>query len=227
MQRLMSVLLVVVAACGGNDGGSSSFPDAWSGQSDGAAASDSAPAQGLVVDWRDMPTLPGMVSSTVTVFSVKLHVKKLEVVSDGGSVPDTTDDDFDLAWVGSSRPFPISFPTAPPAVYSKVRINLDKGSSNTPSVEITGSTTASGSAELFTIRSEQKLDLELSYQQFTLLVGDSKTVRVRVALDEGLENIDWVNLRKPSTMRLLDDTDTQAMDAFFDDLEEVFSASVE
>lgn len=229
MQRLMSVLLVVVAACGGDGGSPMNFPDASGGGNDAASSSDaSIPAQGIKVDWAAVPNLPGQVSSTVTVTSVKFHVKKLEVLGDAGSLPETSDDDFDLVWTPISPvPPPLYFTAAPPAVYSKVRVNLDKGSSNAPSVEILGTTTANGSTEMFEITSEKKLDLELSYQQFSLVIGDSRTIQVSVGLDAGLEKIEWGAMRTVGGVRTLEDTDTQAMDSFFDDLEDVFSASVE
>jgi hypothetical protein len=226
MERLMSVLLVVVAACGDAGGMSPmGFPDA-SGALDSASSSDGAPFQGLTLEWADMPVLPGTVSATVTVTSVKFHVKKLEVIGDAGDPMDTTLDEFDLAWspMMPSGPPRYAFESAPPAIYSKVRINLDKGPSDAPSVEILGTTTANGSAEMFEITSTRKLDLEVNGYNINFNIGEQETVTVNVELDEGLENINWGNLPMPSNTRTLEDGNTNAMDAFLDDLEAVFTA---
>jgi hypothetical protein len=228
MQRLMSVLFVAVAACGGGDGGAmTGLPDASSGADDAPGVSDAQAFQGLTLAWNAMPVLPGSVSSIVTVTSVKFHVDKLEVISDAGDPTDTTRRDFDLLWTATSPgPEAYSFFSAPPAIYSKIRMNIDKGASNAPSVEILGTTTANGAAEPFKITSIKKLDLEITGYNLMLHVGEAKMITCDVGVDAGLANISWGNLPTTSNVRTLDDSapNTQAMDAFFGDLEDVFTA---
>ncbi len=225
MQRLMSVLLVAVAACGdAGDSGGPYLPDA-SGALDAAASSDGAPAQqGLELEWADIPSLPGAISSTVTVMTVKFHVKKVEVLGDAGSIPETTGENVDLVWNIAASPPPISFPSAPPAIYSKVRINLDNGGASSPSVEIVGTTTANGSTEMFRVTSTQKLDLEITGYNVELGVAESERIPVVVGLDAAFAKVDWAAMRVANNERRLEDSDTQAMDAFFNDLEDVFTA---
>jgi len=219
------VLFVVVAGCGG-DGGMSpiGLADA-SGASDAASSADGAPAPGLILDWADMPSLPGMVSPMVTVTSAKFFVKKLEIISDGGATPQTTVDDAMLVWNATTQVLPTTFFGAPaPAIYSKVRIHIDKGSSETPAVEILGTTTATGSSEPFKITSTEKLDLEVDGYNVQLAVGDSKVMTVLVGLDAALANVNWAALPTPSNVRTLDDNSMSARDAFFEDLETAFTA---
>ncbi len=225
MQRLMSVLLVAIAACGDSgDRGGEYFPDA-AGVADAANSSDASPSQqGLELVWMDDPMLPGAVSSTVTVMTAKFHVKRLEVLGDAGSIAEATSSDFDIAWNPATTPVPLSFPFAPPAIYSKVRLNLDKGNANEPSVEIVGTTTANGSVEMFKITSSEKLDLEITGYNTRLDVGEREYIMVLVAPDQGLANVDWATLPMQNNVRTLDDTNMVARDSFLDDLETVFTA---
>lgn len=228
MQRLMSVLLVVVAACGdAADGGPSNLADASASADAPTGVSDSAVQTGLRLDWGDLPPLPGPLSATVTVTSVKLHVDRLEVLGDGGSVPQTTREDVALEWSMTASPSVIYMDDAPPAIYSKVRIGLDKVMANNgPSIEILGTTTANGSAEMFKITTTRKIDLEVTGYNITLGVGSPRTITVMVGLDAGLENVDWAALPVPNSVRTLDDStaNMDAMTAFIDDLALVFTA---
>ena len=217
MQRLMSVLLVVAAGCGGDDG--ANLTDA-STSSD--ASSDAPPGSGLVVQWQASPALPGEVSATVTVTTAAFHVKRLEVLGDAGALAETTRDDYDLVWAGPSEAPPLAFPFAPPAIYSKVRINLDKGPSNVPSLQITGTTTATGSAESFEITSFDKQSIEVTGYNVRLELGQSKELTVLVRLEDTLSHINWATLPVVGGKRVLDDSNMAAMDALFEDLEDAF-----
>jgi hypothetical protein len=234
----MSVLLVVVAAaaaaaCGDSaDGGNPmGLPDANGGTQDAASSSDGAPAPGLMIEWVDSPALPGPqnLPTMVNVTSAKFHIKKLEVISDGGTSPATTQDEFDIRWNATMAPQPIFFTSAPPAIYSKIRLSIDKGSSNAPSVEIVGTVTINATTEMFRISSIEKIDLEVEGYLVNLTLGDSEGMPIIVGLDALLADVNWMSLPVESNARTLDDRSaTMAeMDLLFDHLEDTFTGPLE
>jgi hypothetical protein len=227
----MSVLLVVVAACGDGNGGGGPMTgaDASASQDAPFGNSDGAPAPGLVVEWVDSPALPGPqnLPTMVNVSSAKFHIKKLELVSDGGTDPSTTREDFDILWNASVSPPSIHFLSAPPAIYSKVRLSIDKGSSSSPSIEILGTVTVDATTEMFRISSIEKADVEIEGYFVNLGLGDSQGMPIIVGLDALLADVNWMSLPVDSNARTLDDSNTSAMDALFDQLEDTFTAPLE
>lgn len=227
MQRLMSVFLVAVAACGGGSGGDPMGLDASGGGFDASNSSDGAAFQGLTVVWEDAPAIPGPqnLSTMVTVTSAKFHIKKLEVIGDAGDPINTTKDDFDILWDATTSPFPITFFTAPaPAIYSKVRLSIDKGSSDAPSVEIMGTVVINSNTEMFKITTIEKNDLEVRGYNVALGVGESETIPVIVGVDALLANVNWGALPNPGGVRTLDESSASALDAFLDHLEDTFTS---
>ena len=227
MQRLMSVLLLV-AACGGDGGNSQMIPDAPASV-DAGASSDSAGFQGLTIQWLASPAVPGPqnLPTMVEVTSAKFHVEKLEAISDGGAVPETTLREFDLEWSATTTPEPIFFTSAPPAIYSKIRLGLEKGASNAPSIEIRGTVLVGGSTEAFVVSTTQKADLEIGGYAVTLGIGGSETMPVIVGLDALLADVDWMALPTTSGTRTLDDTQAMAVDDLLDRLEDTFTSPLE
>jgi hypothetical protein len=227
MRWVMSVLLLVAAVgCGGGDGGMSALPDGAAGAQDAISSSDGAAFQpGLTIQWVDLPALPGPVSATVTVTSAVFHVEKLEVIGDAGDPAETTKRDYKLTWNATQSPFDDMFINAPPAIYSKVRIGLDKGSSNAPAFEITGTVVIGGASEPFHITSLKKIDLEVTGYNVNLPVNGSADITVMVGLDDALQNVNWMALPTTNSTRILEDSapTAAAMDALVDDLEETFT----
>ncbi|MFN0248014.1 MAG: hypothetical protein ACKV2T_14080 [Kofleriaceae bacterium] len=223
----MSVLFVLGAtACGGNaDGGSPNVPDAPAGALDAGASADGAPFQGLTVDWADSPPLPGplgLSGTTISVASARFRIERLEAISDGGAVPEARQDDFDILWDSSNAPPTIYFPNAPPAIYSKVRLNIDQGPGDTASFEITGSVVISGTTEPFRITSQQKIDLEVEGYAVRLDLGDQRGMPIIVKLDALLAEVAWSGLPVTNTVRTLDDTRPTEIDALRDRFELAF-----
>ncbi len=230
MQRLMSVLLVAVAACGDAAGDGANLLDApQGGAADAGTSSDADAFQGLLVAWEAAPALPGSLNlnTMVTVTSAAFHVKKLEAISDGGAVPAATQNEFDVAWNAASQPFDLYFPSAPPAIYSKIRLGLDKSLANAPSIEITGTVQVDGSIEMFRVTSSRTADLEIGGYAVTLGLGESEGMPVIVKLDALLADVEWRALPTMNGVRVLDDTRTTAMDALFDRLEDAFTGPLD
>lgn len=228
MTRLMSVFLLVVAACGGSDGGSN-LADAGASLDAPTGSSDASAAPGLTVQWVAAPAIPGpqQLSTMVNVTSAKFHLKKLEVIGDGGALPETTQDEFDVLWDATHAPPSIFFTTAPPAIYSKVRLGFDKGSSNAPSIEISGTVLVNGTTEMFRVTSTQKTDVEVGGYSVRLDLGEFEGMPIIVGLDALLADVNWMALPTPGGVRTLDDTSTQAMDSLLDHLEYTFSGPLE
>ncbi len=207
-------------------------PDAGASQDAPISSSDGAPAPGLMIEWVDSPALPGPqnLPAMVNVTSAKFHIKKLEVISDGGTSPTTTQDEFDIRWNSTMAPQPIFFTSAPvPAIYSKIRLSIDKGSSNAPSVEITGTVTINATTEMFRITSIEKADLEVEGYLVNLTVGDSEGMPIIVGLDALLADVDWMSLPVDGGARTLDDRmgNMAEMDLLFDRLEDTFAGPLE
>lgn len=204
------------------------FPDA-AGALDAGANSDGAAFQGLTIEWVDSPDLPGSlnISTMVTVSSAKFHVKKLEAIGDGGAVPETTQDEFDVVWNATTSPPLITFFNAPPAIYSKIRLSLDKGSSNAPSIEIAGTVLVNGTTETFLVTTTQKKDIEVDGYAVILDIGESEGMPIIVGLDALLADVDWMSLPMTNNVRTLDDTRGQDVDALLDHLEDTFSGPLE
>jgi hypothetical protein len=232
MQRLMSVLLVVgVAACGGGaDGGSPNISDAPTGTADAGASSDGLPFQGLTVDWTASPALPGPLNlSTVNinVTSAKFRIEKLEAISDGGADPSTTMNQFDVLWNATTAPQAIYFFNAPPAIYSKIRLGLDKSAANAPSIEIAGTVVNNGTTEQFRITSTASADVEVLGYAVNYQLGDNEGMPIIVKLDAFLAEIDWTALPMTNNTRTLDDTRAADMTALLDRLELAFVGPLE
>jgi hypothetical protein len=218
MKRLMSVLLVVgVAACGGGaDGGSPNVSDAPQGSLDAGANADGLPFQGLTVEWVGSPPIPGPLGLngvTISVSSARFYIDKLEAISDGGAVPETTQEEFHVLWDISNAPPSILFQNAPPAIYSKVRLGIDQGPANGASFEITGNVVIAGTSEPFRITSMQKVDLEVEGYAIRLDLGDYEGMPIIVKLDAFLAEVDWSALPVVNNTRTLDDTNSVAIDA--------------
>lgn len=226
MRRLMSVLVILAAtACGGGDGGAgddTQLPDA-SANLDGAPSSDAPTGPRLDVAWVAAPPLPGQVTAAIFVQAATFHVDRLEVIGDTGDPADTTARDVSVSWSATVHPFRISFFNAPsPAIYSKIRIGIDKGSSNSPSIDIGGSVQIGSGTEPFHIISTKKTDLEITGYNVSLTVGSSATITVDVGLDTALAGIDWMSLPIKNGARTLDD-EAAAMDDFIDTLDDTFT----
>jgi hypothetical protein len=226
----MSVLFLVLAACGGSAGdGANLLPDAPSSGADAGASSDGAPFQGLVVSWEDAPAIPGPQNtvSMIDVTSAKFHIEKLEAISDGGADPSATQQEFDVAWSAVASPADIFFFSAPPAIYSKIRLSIDAGPANAPSIEITGTVQVNGSTEMFRVTSMQSAALEVSGYAVTLGLGEAEGMPIIVGLDVLLADVDWMALPLQNGVRTLDDTRSTEMTAFFGYLEYTFTGPLE
>lgn len=204
--RLILCCVLAVAACGG-DGGSGddgiNVSDAAS-SSDAFPSSDAQASTGLTVTWTAQPKLPGQFSD-VTVSTVKLRLARLEVIGDTGSTSGTTLTDFDVVWSATTAPFPISFFSAEPGLYSKVSLQID-GKVVARSYEIRGTVVINGTTEQFEISDTAALAVDVSGYNVTLIAGQAVEVPIRVDMDNAIDAVDFASLPTVANVRTMNQT---------------------
>ncbi len=199
--------LLAIAACGGgggDDGDDGNGTSDASSFSDGAASSDSQLSTGLTVTWTAQPMIPGPFSG-VTVSTVKLRLARLEVIGDTGSTSGTTLNDFDVIWSSTTSPFPISFFSAEPGLYSKVSLQID-GKVVARSYEIRGSVVINGTTELFEITDTSPLAVDVSGYNVTLTAGQAVEVPIYVDMDNVIDAVDFASLPTVGNVRTMNQT---------------------
>ncbi len=218
MYRVAACLLLGVA-CGDSGGSIPSFPDAPHPSQDATTLSD-APSfdRGVTVDIRAQPTLPGQVRSDVTVTSATFRLRSLEVIGDAGSSM-TTIEDLELTWAAVQEPPPYVFPNAPPALYSKIA--LDVSGDTFPSYEIRGQVVVDNQLRSFLVTDNIRLQIEVSPYSVTLLPGDNVAIPVRLDLEAALD-LNWTQLRDDNGTLTLDQDGGAAITRFRMDLERAF-----
>lgn len=224
------LLTLVVVSCDAKETPDSGQPgqDGGTSYADGSVASDAGNGgEGLAVTWEAMPSIPGSAGSNLQLDSVVFRIDRLQVIGDNGEPGNTTARDLVLAWddsTGGANPAPVVFDSAPPALYSKVRLLLDKDASNNPSVEIRGSVTVGGDTDKFRIVSRNDVAVEVS--GYTLLLGPGEDLEVRVVIDlpDLLQDLDFeeYDYDAENDEHTLDDSQAGLMAAFLDDLDQVF-----
>ena len=219
MREVLGCLLLV-AACGGDDGSSPINVDAAISVSDASTSNDAnVPTTGILVTFASDPALPGTVGPGVVVSSATFRVRSLEVVSDAGSSM-TTAADVELRG-GPVQPEAVAFPIAPPALYSKVSLDID-GDLAAPSYEILGMANVSGSMQPFRIVDTGRVMVDVEPYGVMLLPGDQEAMPVSLDLRAAL-NLDFGQLRNVGGVWTLDEMDSMRIATMRDALADAFN----
>ncbi len=218
MRLAALVALVLGASCGGGDGGTG-IPDA-SSSSDGSSSSD-APAQlhGLLVSWKAMPMLPGMLKTDLEVTGATFQVNRLQVIGDNGQPSTMTP--LTAAWTeqGGGDPATIAFASAPSGLYSQVTLDIAAAQGNT--YEILGTTKISGVVESFRIHDDNDLDVDITGYTVSLPPGGDATAVIKVELKDAVASVNFDQLPVVGGVRDLGPNDPQ-MANFRDKLDAAF-----
>lgn len=203
MREALGCLLVIAACGGGGDDGPVTV-DAAVSVLDAVSTNDAnVPTTGILVTFASDPAVPGTVRTGVVVSSATFRVRSLEVVSDAGS-SSTTAANVELRW-GPVQPEAVAFPSAPPALYSKVSLDID-GDLAVPSYEILGMADVSGSMQPFRIVDTGRVTVDVEPYGVMLLPGDQEAMPVTLDLRAAL-NLDFGQLRNDGGVWTLDEMD--------------------
>ncbi|CAN5918319.1 hypothetical protein BH11MYX3_BH11MYX3_22070 [soil metagenome] len=218
MRFAVLVALALGGGCGGGDGGTGT-PDA-SSASDALPAGDApAPLHGLLVAWRAMPMLPGMLKPDLIVTSATFQVGRLQVIGDNGQP--RTMHPLAIAWTdqGGGDPPTIAFPAAPSGLYSQITIALahDQGAT----YEIFGTVKIGGTVETFHIHDDNDIDVNITGYTVSLPPGGDATAIVKLDLKDAVDSINFGQLPMVGGMRDLGPNDPQSS-SFRDKLESSF-----
>ncbi|CAN5852450.1 hypothetical protein BH11MYX2_BH11MYX2_39580 [soil metagenome] len=222
MYGIVLLLASAAAACGDDGGGSSSPQDAIAASD--ASSGDAAPGNPpLKVDWDAEPPL-GSLSTTLAVAKAQFHVDRLQVISDVEDPTQTTARNLALLWLDNGAlPDSVRFDDAPPALYSKIKLQLDTDqTATTPTVEITGQVDAGMGLKNFHVETFRPTSVEISGYSTSLVPGGTAKMGVSLDVQSALQHIDWSSVTKTGNTYVLDDTQTTAMDAFLVDLDNAF-----
>ncbi len=164
----------------------------------------------LAVTWSATPELPGPIASDIIVRSARFGLERLQVVGDAGpGDPRTTRTRFAIAW-DATRPERITFPDAPPGLYSRITFDLGatEGSS---SYEIRGETQINGSWKQFHVRDTAGVRISFACEAMLQATSDA-VVGVRLRLDHVLDEVDFEIVEDRDGVLELDDADLQITD---------------
>ncbi|HEY4055712.1 MAG TPA: hypothetical protein VGM39_03860 [Kofleriaceae bacterium] len=216
------VLFLVAAGACGDDSGTPPAQDA-APASDASSGGDAANFPSLRVDWDAQPQL-GTLSTTLSVSKAKFHVDRLQVISDVEDPTQTTARNLTLLWTNvGDMPDSVRFDDAPSALYSKIKLSLDKDQTGTtPTITMDGQVDAGMGMRTFHIESYRPTSIEVSGYTTSLTPGGNAQMGITLDVKHALDNVDWSSLDHPSNTYSLDDTQMAAMDAFLLDLGAAF-----
>jgi hypothetical protein len=164
---------------------------------------------GLQVTWS--ATIPGAVTSDVTVSSLLFRIAYLRVIGDAGPGDDRTSvDSIQVGWSQDGAPQAIMFADAPTGLYSHVAFLAD-GNLVDYSYEISGTTKVDGNVKPFAIHDRSPLPVSLD-TSVTLDPNQVASVGIDVHLDQALQSLDWSKLNNQNGTLTLDTFDSAMND---------------
>lgn len=206
------VVVAGLAACHGSD---TTTPD-------GGGPADATPNTGLAVQWTSKQAIPGEIGGNLQLSSATLRFDTFALISDAGTGdPRTIWVNFQEQWGRGGTPQDISFPDAPPGLYSKIGFQID-GLFVHDSIEIYGMVQVAGNGtfepfELHDVALTQvSLDCHVMLQP-----GDMSSIGLEVDFANALGAIDFSSIASVGGVRVVVATDPQ-MDDFRSKLSESF-----
>jgi hypothetical protein len=153
------------------------------------APTGGAPEAGLFVTWGAHPSLPGPLTSSITLSQVTFQIDRFEVQSDadGG----TSHSRYPLTWSAGTTPAQEAFPDAPSGLYSRVAITLGGFYDN--AYEIDGTWLDHGKTKPFRIVDQATLKTSFELSE-TLAAGGATTIGISVELADVIGGLDFHRL---------------------------------
>jgi hypothetical protein len=158
----------------------------------GGPASPDGAAQpvGFDISWATDPAIPGLASPSLRIDSATFQLDHVRLVGDAGTGDDhTTRDDVELTWNASTTTPDLSFPDAPPGLYSQIQLGID-GKVDHDSYAIDGAVQLDGDWIDFSIWDQQELAITIPFG-FTLAPGTAVGVPIEIELASALSAIDF------------------------------------
>jgi hypothetical protein len=189
---------------------------------DGGVPADAGSTTGLAVKWTTKQAIPGDIGENIQLTSATLRFGTFVMISDSGAGgPPTIAVNFTEQWGNGGMPQDISFPDAPPGLYSKVGFQID-GLFENDSIEIYGMVRVNGSptAEPFELHD---ISLTMVSLDCAVMLEPSEMLSVAVEVDfaNALSSIDFSSITSVGGTRVVLPTDPQ-MDDFRSKLSESF-----
>jgi hypothetical protein len=188
---MVGLAVALASACtpapyGGDDADGGTNP----GQDGGA---DAGPAQsGLVCQWENLPTLPGSLGQNLYLDEVQMPLRDVRAIGDAAPGDSRTYvASLDLLWKHGEAPPSLSFPMAPPGLYSRFEFRVQSGAGE--GYVLTGEIVLPGHDHRikFAIHDSQLLSVSIPLIGLSLEPGQVKTIAVKVDIAAVLHAIDW------------------------------------
>lgn len=177
VQRYLGFIALVLAACHGDDG-----PSTDGGPLDSPPGDETV----LVLDWQADPAIPGGDDDNLQVATASIGVQNLRVIGDASSGSDTSLASLALAWQGSGDPAPTTFAHAPPALYSRVELDI-RGAD---SLDVTGTVRINGDATPFHVHLDPDASASVE-TSLDLAARTTGTIHVHVDATQMLDGVDF------------------------------------
>ena len=192
-------LMLATAACADVPDGAGA--DAGQGGQD--AGQDAGTAQsGLIVQWMDPFSLPGAAGNVIYLDEVKMPLRDVRAIGDAAPGDSRTYvSTCDLHWEHGQAPPWLSFPSAPPGLYSRFEFRIQSAQGD--GYELSGELVLPGHDHRvkFTIEDKQMLPVSIPLN-VSLEPGQVRTIMVKIDIIKVLAAIDW------SDVEIEDDTIT-------------------
>jgi len=187
---MVGLAVALTAACTpapyGDDADGGSNP----GQDGGA---DAGPAHaGLVFQWQNLPTLPGGLGESLYLDEVRMPLRDVRAIGDAAPGDSRTYvSSLDLLWKHGEWPPVLSFPMAPPGLYSRFEFRVQSGEGE--GYVLSGEIVLPGHDHKvkFAIHDSQMLSVSVPLTGLSLEAGQVKTVLVKINIAAVLSAIDW------------------------------------
>lgn len=195
MLRAGRVLVWVGLAMALATAGCTDLPDgvtADAGMGGQDASTDAGTAQsGLIIQWKDPFTLPGAAGELFYLDEVKMPLRDVRAVGDAAPGDSRTYvSTCNLHWEHGQAPPWLSFPSAPPGLYSRFEFRIQ--SAEGTGYELTGELVLPGHDHRvkFSIEDSQTLPVSIPLN-VSLEPGQVRTLVVKIDIIKVLASIDW------------------------------------
>jgi hypothetical protein len=160
----------------------------------------------LHLEWRALPMpIPGPAGAGITIERVRLDLKNLQVVGDGGVL---SRNELELDWESNQGPERLAFENAQISIYSRIELQLSGHEDDEDGVEIRGRVMIGPDEDDFEIDGIGELDIGFD-TSIVLMPGDNLTQVIEVDFAGALQEINFGDLPSDEGRRVLRDGDPQ------------------